>query len=69
MRTIKHIVGIEKKWDKSGKEYWITHAILDDGEEARGFGPDFEEGDKVQVFYEPVFDQIKMQKSKKKIDK
>lgn len=66
MKRILSIEGIEKKWDKQGKEYWVTHATLEDGTEVRGYGPDFEAGDRVEYFFDPVYDVAKMQKTKPK---
>lgn len=48
--------------DKNGKAYWRTHAVLDDGTEAVGFGKDFDLEDKVEVFYH--YGQVKMRKKR-----
>lgn len=45
---------------KRGKAYQITHAILDDGTEAEGWGEDYKIGDKVEVFFD--WGKIKMAK-------
>lgn len=45
---------------KRGQPYKITHAVLDDGTEAEGFGNDFKVGDKVEVFFD--WGKIKMSK-------
>ena len=60
MRNIISIDHIESKVSKAGEDYHITHATLDDGSEARGFGRDFETGDKVEVFFHR--EQVKMKK-------
>lgn len=66
MRTIIEIVHVERK--KLAKEasktqdYWKTHAILDDGTEAQGYGKDYKVGDQVEVFHDKKWDQVKMQK-------
>lgn len=63
MRTIIKIIGVESRHTIKGNEgYWRTHALLDDGTEAVGFGKDFNKGDEVEVFYH--FGQIKMRKGK-----
>jgi len=51
MREIISIDHIEKKVSKKGVKYAITHALLDDGTEAAGYGLDFKVGDKVEVFF------------------
>lgn len=60
MRTIIEIEGVEEKVDTKGNTYWLTYAILDDGEEVIGYGKDFDLGDKVEVFFH--FGKIKMRK-------
>lgn len=64
MRVIQSILGIEKRFDKKGKVYWRTHAILDDGEQVVGYGMGFSTGDKVEAFFDPVYDVAKMQRHK-----
>ncbi len=63
MRTIIKIEHIEERKDKKGKVYWRTHAVVDDGTAAIGYGKDFDLGMRVQVFHDPKYDQIKMIKS------
>ena len=57
MRTIITILGIEKH-----PKYSITHAVVDDGTACKGFGKDFKVGDKVMVFFDEKWGQIKMAK-------
>jgi len=63
MRKIVAVDHIEKKKDSLGEPYFRTHALLDDGEEVVGFGNDFEIGDLVERFYDPIWDVIKMRKT------
>lgn len=58
MRQITKILHIEK-WVKDGKEYTRTHAILDNDEEARGFG-EFKVGDEVEAFFNDKWDYYQM---------
>lgn len=52
MRKILSIEHIEqRRAAMSRKVYQRTHAILDDGTEAVGFGDDFEIGNLVEVFF------------------
>lgn len=60
MRTIIKVEHVEEKQDKEGNLYWRTHAVLDDGTEAIGYGKDFDLEDKVEVFYH--WEQTKMRK-------
>lgn len=60
MRTIIEIVGVEKRVSNGGDPYHRTHAILDDGTEATGYGSDFKVDDKVEVFFHK--DTVKMRK-------
>lgn len=62
MRTVIKILGIEEKWDKTGKKYHRTHALLDTGDEVVGYGNDFNVGDLVEHFYEERWDTHKMRK-------
>jgi len=52
---------MERKTSKKGDEYHLTHALLDDGTEAIGYGTDFVPTDKVEVFFH--YNKIKMRKS------
>lgn len=62
MRKIIKIEHVEKRRGLINKEpYWRTHALLDDGTQAVGYGKDFDLGDKVEVFYH--WGQIKMRKT------
>lgn len=61
MATINKIVGVEIK-KKDNKTFSITHVILDDGEEATGYG-EFEVGEKVQRFFDERYGKIKVKKN------
>lgn len=51
MRKILAIEHVEKRKNGvTGKEYWRTHAVLDDGTECIGYGKDFDLNDSVEVF-------------------
>jgi hypothetical protein len=58
MRIIK-IEGIET-WVKDNKRHSRTHAILESGEEAKGYGSDFAVGDDVSYFFQEEWNTIKM---------
>ncbi len=62
MAKIVEIVGVELK-KKGDDNYSITHVILDDGEEATGFG-EFKVGERVQRFYDDRYDKVKIKKNK-----
>lgn len=62
MRTILEIMWVEKKKSKAGKTYFKTTALLDNGEEASGFGNEFKVGDPVECFHDAKWDVIKMRK-------
>lgn len=49
MVTIIEILGVEEK-RKDNKIYYLTHAIVEDGDELVGFGK-FEVGEKVQRYF------------------
>lgn len=53
---------VEKRVSKAGDSYFKTMALLDNGEEASGFGGGFRVGDKVEVFLHEKYDEIKMRK-------
>lgn len=62
MRTIIKIEWVEPRKTAVGrKPYWRTHALLDDGTEAIGYGKDFDLGDKVEVFFH--WNTVKMRKT------
>lgn len=61
MRTIIEIQRVDTNVSRKGNQYFITHALLDDGGECEGFGKDFKVGDEVEVFLHRG--KIKMQKS------
>jgi hypothetical protein len=70
MRTIVEILSIESRTRTDPKEnkvvtYWRTHALLDNQEEAVGYGKEFEIGDQVEAWWDDEWDQYKMQKGKK----
>lgn len=60
MRRIIEIQHVEKKVSKKGNKYAITHALLDDGTEAQGYGLDFKVDDEVEVFFH--YERVKMRK-------
>lgn len=63
MRTIISVEHIQRcKATDTEKEYWRTHAIVDDGTECVGYGKDFDIGDKVEVFHDVKWDTVKMRK-------
>lgn len=62
MRTIIRIDHVESRTDTKNKTYWRTHATLDDGTEAIGFGKDFDLKDKVEAFFDEKWGVIKMRK-------
>jgi hypothetical protein len=61
MRTILKIEGVEE-FHKNTEVHYRTYAILDDGTECVGYGPEFEEGDLVEVWFEEKYNAIKMRK-------
>lgn len=61
MPKIIRILRREKRVNK-GNEYYRTHALLDDGQEAVGFGKDFVVGDKVGYWYDDRYQLCKMKK-------
>lgn len=60
MRKIVKIITLES-WTKD-KTHWRTTALLDNDEEARGYGKDYEVGDEVEAFYNDKYDYYQMQK-------
>lgn len=60
MRKIISIEHVEERISLHKRKYHRTHAVLDDGTEAVGFGKDFKIGDSVEVFYH--FHTVKMRK-------
>lgn len=62
MRTIISIEHIEEKKTEAGKTYWRTHALLDDGTEAIGYGKDFDIEEKVECFFDEKWGIVKMKK-------
>lgn len=61
--TIEYV----EEWEKDGKTIYRTHVVLDDGEEAVGFGNDFKIGESVERFYDFRWDTVKIQH--KSVDK
>lgn len=47
---IIEIVGVEQKQTPDGKAYSLTHAVIDNGTEAVGFGTKYEVGDVVEYY-------------------
>lgn len=64
MRKIIEITFVEKRTSKDKKPYSRTHALLDDGTGATGYGEDFKINDEVEVFFHR--ETVKMQKPKNK---
>ncbi len=67
MRTIHEIEHVERLKDKDNVPYFRTHAVLDDGGTAVGFSRsshEFDLEDKVEVFFDPKHNMIKMRHSK-----
>jgi hypothetical protein len=67
MRTVISIEGVETK-EKDGKPYKITHLTVDTGMECLYYGDDVELGDKVEVFFDDRYNQIKARKTPKPVD-
>lgn len=61
MRRIIEVIGVETKL-KDDKPYQVTHVVLDDGEEATGYG-EYRVGDLVERFYDPRYDRIKIKRT------
>ncbi len=68
MRSIIRIEHIEERKTRQGKIFYRTHALLDDGTTAYGYGKDFDLEDRVEVFHDPKWDVIKMRKPKYRVD-
>ena len=60
-KKIIRIDGVVKKI-KDDKEYSITHAVLETGEEVSGWGSDFKVGDVVEYWWEERYNKVKMVK-------
>jgi hypothetical protein len=72
MRRILEITTIESWKDKYEKVHYRTHAILDNGEEAAGYGSKFKNGDLVEAWFDEDWDLYKMKRHiepKKSVDK
>ena len=61
MKRIIKIEGVTEH-TKDNKRYSITHAILEDGTEASGYGTEFEIGDSVEYWWEERYNKVKMVK-------
>jgi len=58
VNRIVEIVHIEKRGD-----FYITHAIVDDGTEATSYDVEpYEEGDTVKVFFHDKYGRVKMKR-------
>lgn len=62
-KKIIRIEGVVKKI-KDDKEYSITHAVLETGEEVSGWGSDFKVGDVVEYWFDSQFNKTKMRKKR-----
>lgn len=62
-KKIISIDGVVKKI-KDDKEYSITHAVLETGEEVSGWGSDFKVGDVVEYWFDSQFNKTKMRKKR-----
>lgn len=62
-KKIIRIDGVVKKI-KDDKEYSITHAVLETGEEVSGWGSDFKVGDVVEYWFDSQFNKTKMRKKR-----
>jgi len=62
-KKIIRIEGVVKKI-KDDKEYSITHAVLETGEEVSGWGSDFRVGDVVEYWFDSQFNKTKMRKKR-----
>lgn len=63
MRTIKKILSVDRRVSKYKKVYFVTIIIDSDGDEASGYGKDFEVGDHIEVFFDDRYQYVKFQKS------
>lgn len=59
MHSIIKIIGVEE-WTRNEKPHSRTHVLLDNGEEAVGYGEDFKIGDECEVFFDPHHNTIKV---------
>ncbi len=62
MKRIVRIDHTERRLDKHRRVYFRTHAILDTGEEAVGYGNNFQVGDLVEYWFDKQWNVCKMQK-------
>ena len=62
MKKIISIIGV-KKYDSG---HSATVVLLDDGDEASGYGIDWKVGEEVERYFDPQWDMIKIRKSRKK---
>lgn len=63
MKTIIEVLGRVKKESAEGKDYTLTTVILSDGLEVTTT-LDVKVGDKVQAWYDPKYDMIKLKYEK-----
>ena len=59
--TIIEILGVEG-WLSNGKRHYRTHVILEDGDEAKGYGDDYKVGDKVMRWRNDEWDYTQIKK-------
>lgn len=64
MREIVKILHVQS-WTKSSKTHWRTTALLDNQEEANGYGKDYKVGDEVEAWWDEEYNQYKMQKGER----
>ena len=58
---IIEILSIEG-WTRNGKTHYKTYALLDNQEEAAGYGKDYKVGDEVMSWFDDDWDEYKMKK-------
>lgn len=63
MRKIVEIIRVEG-WTKDGKEHTRTTAMLDNQNEAMGYGWEYKVGDEVEAWWNDEWDYYQMQHPK-----
>jgi len=59
VRKIIKIVYVEA-WKKDDVQHYRTTALLDNDEEAQGYGKDYKEGDFVEAWFDDKWDKYSM---------